>query len=509
MTTCYSKLFCQIFFATCLLLTVFSACNNLPEPVKATLNTTSNRAELLKVIAHYQERGETQKVDAAYFLIKNLREQMHVEGDGVIHKRKMLRKIAEIPQRLDLFNKWDSLTNLVGKTTKLSVSTVYDSDIMKSELLIKHIDAAFKAWRYPWARSLSFEEFCDYILPYKLVNEEPTLWNEIVQQKTKWLLDSNKDEKDVYKVCISLNDYLKKQFYFQKFPISWDMNFQDLLTVQCGSCYHATQFTTYYMRALGIPVVMDFTPLWGNMNGGHNWNALIYKGKPVAFVGAESDPGQTKIDLAFQRKRGKIFRYTFLTNDERINKREKLANAPTFLKDPNIVDVTSDYIPVTTITVRPSLKMEEKSLMFLCVFNSQQWIPLDWAEVTNGTAVFKSMGRGILYMPMRFEKRILVPVAEPIMVDVKGNLSSLSSLMKNQTPVVLRKKSPQGPKVAAKNEYELYHWKRKWVSMGKKVAAGDSLIFTLPQNGLYWLKSSDKASKERIFTLKGGAQVWW
>lgn len=504
-----SNLNLQVFFAVSFLLLIFTGCNNLPSSVQSTLNTTSNQSELIKVIAHYKNLGETLKIDATYYLLESLREQVHVNGAGVIQKRKIFIKMAEIPKRAELANKWDSLANLVGGKSNLSLATFYDSDILKSDLLIKHIDAAFRAWKYPWARDLSFDDFCNYILPYKLVNEEPTFWNGIIQQKTSWLLNSNKTEKDPYKVCLSLNSYLKKQFYFQKFPISWDLNFTDLSLTQCGSCYQATQFTTYYMRAMGLPVVMDFTPLWGNMNGGHNWNALIYKGKPIPFVGAESDPGQTKIDLALQRKRGKVFRYTYKPNISRIKNSDKLTEAPFFLKDPNIIDVTRDYIPVTDICVFPKAKVEEKSIIFLCVFNYQKWTPLDWAEVVDGEAVFKSMGRGIMYLPMRMVKGNLLAVADPIQVDAKGNLTNIPTDLTAKHPFTLRKKGPQGPTISAEAEYDLYYWKTRWVSMGKKVAISDSLVYTLPDNGVFWLKSADKTTKERIFTLEGGVQSWW
>ena len=43
-----------------------------------------------------------------------------------------------------------------------------DIEVITSEFLIQSIDEAFKQWREcEWAEHLDFEQFCEYLLPYK------------------------------------------------------------------------------------------------------------------------------------------------------------------------------------------------------------------------------------------------------------------------------------------------------------------------------------------------------
>ena len=58
--------------------------------------------------------------------------------------------------------------------------------------------------------------------------------------------------------------------------------------------------------------------------------------------------------------------------------------------------------------------------------------------------------------------------------------------------------------------YELFYWDDAWISLGEKVATGDSITFdNIPENAVLWLRNLDEGKEERIFTMKDGKQVWW
>ena len=60
------------------------------------------------------------------------------------------------------------------------------------------------------------------------------------------------------------------------------------------------------------------------------------------------------------------------------------------------------------------------------------------------------------------------------------------------------------------NEYELFFFDRRWISLGKQVAETDSLSYNaVPTNVVFLLKNLTGGSEERIFTLDNGKQVWW
>ena len=55
----------------------------------------------------------------------------------------------------------------------LGSEKVYDSKIMTADYLIWSIDEAFRTWKQgKWARHLSFDEFCEFLLPYKVVETQ-------------------------------------------------------------------------------------------------------------------------------------------------------------------------------------------------------------------------------------------------------------------------------------------------------------------------------------------------
>lgn len=60
------------------------------------------------------------------------------------------------------------------------------------------------------------------------------------------------------------------------------------------------------------------------------------------------------------------------------------------------------------------------------------------------------------------------------------------------------------------NEYELFYYDMKWISLGKQKAIGYQLIYdNVPINALLLLKNYTEGYEERIFSYDDGKQVWW
>ena len=65
----------------------------------------------------------------------------------------------------------DSVRKLYGNTNLAGLRLVSDVKI-KPDLLIDHLEWAFKVWReQPWGKNVSFHDFCEYILPYRIKDE--------------------------------------------------------------------------------------------------------------------------------------------------------------------------------------------------------------------------------------------------------------------------------------------------------------------------------------------------
>jgi hypothetical protein len=507
----------SVFLLSLIGIYLFQAANSIPDNVIAVLHTAGqNESELVKVIDHFKNQEDKRKLKAAYFLISNMTNRFHNVGPEIERSRKLfaiMNSLAEHGHN-NIGHAWDSLENLYPAKDQETIDTVWDANVIKADIMIRHIDAAFVAWNYPWARNVSFNDFCEYLLPYKLLNEEPALWNSLIQASYSWMLDSSHvhEISDARSACLLINKQLKKSFFIGSYNSSYDINFTDLSMLRTGSCFRATQFSAYCMRAMGIPVTLDFTPYWANKNGGHSWNAFLEGKKAIPFMGTESDPGKTKIGYSFFRKCAKIFRqmYSLQKNNIAMMATET-EEIPALFRTPYIADVTAQYEPVADVTVTVNGTVPDAKYVYLCVYNKQKWRPVHWGKINKDRqVVFKDMGKEIVYTPMYFRDNKFIPAGPPFILNSKGIREPLVPNIEKRIPVTIYKKGLTGSKIAVNTEYELFYWNDRWTPLGKYCATADSLICkNVPQNALLIVTDHNQPDQDRIFTYKNKKQVWW
>lgn len=60
------------------------------------------------------------------------------------------------------------------------------------------------------------------------------------------------------------------------------------------------------------------------------------------------------------------------------------------------------------------------------------------------------------------------------------------------------------------DEYELFYWNDRWISLGKQTASDYMLEYTnVPKGALLWLRDLTRGREERPFTYENGIQIWW
>lgn len=119
-----------------------------------------NRAELERVLLHYKDNSEKKK--AAEFLIRNMPGRYSLQSPFLFRYYELLDSL----QGLDYIGHDEMIAFydfIYQKPEWRSLKPVYDIESINSQYLITHIDAAFDAWKSPWARDLTFEEFCDFL----------------------------------------------------------------------------------------------------------------------------------------------------------------------------------------------------------------------------------------------------------------------------------------------------------------------------------------------------------
>ena len=500
--------------------------NKIPVEVRNVLDKAGkNAAELRKVIEHYSKHErDSLKLKAAYFLIGNMEEQSYVHfivADST--GKDMHFNVLDYPNYTAMVAAWDSLEAIYGPIKNVRDSAIYDYEVITSDFLINNIDLAFKAWRkFPWAHHISFKQFCEYILPYRGSNEPLENWRSYFWKKYQWVADSVKDKADPVEACALINKDLRSWFKFDSrfYRQSTDQGLSDMLRNKMGRCEDMTNLAIYAMRSMGVPVTSDFTPYWAKTGNNHAWNTVIDKtGKPIIFMGGGADPGKYKLGQAL----AKVYRKTFAKQKNSLAEiKPAYEKAPPYINRANIVDVTSDYVPVSDVHIRLKKNPPDSvSFAYICVFNTGEWKAINWGKLLGDKVVFKNMGLDIAYLPSYFKNGEIIPAGYPFILDKQGNVKELvpdeNKMRKVKLVSTTRKITVNATDNIEKTffvvgkRYELFYWNDGWKSIGVKKAEGKPLEFeNVPSNALLWLKAENSRLDERIFTVdENGKQIWW
>lgn len=497
----------------------------IPEKVKAVLDKSgTNKSELEKVINHFRESKEVIKEEAVYYLIGNMEDQGYVVYKLVDSTGKLVDfNVLDYIDYDQLLNGWDSIEKVRGKINFTMDTLVHDYNTITSDYLINNINLAFEAWdNFPWSKKLSFDQFCEYILPYRSTNEPLEDWRTYFMQELNWVLDSISDETDPVEAACLVNDYIKSWFRFDPryYEHPTDQGLREILENKMGRCEDMTNVAIYAMRAMGIPVMSDFTPYWANTGNNHAWNAIIDRNDSVIiFMGGESNPGEYKLG----NKLAKVYRKTFAVQEKSLPlKMEDWEKAPKYLNSKSIRDVTNEYVPVKNIKIELTKGIPDSTnFSYLCVFNSGEWKAIDHTRLYGNKANFNKIGMGIAYLPAFFYDDEIIPASDAIIVTDSGKIETMKPNPAKKLDLKLYSTTKRITKqttdfieqtdLLTGKSYTLYYWADKWEKAGEQTAGNGPLIFTkVPSNALYWLVEENSRKEERIFTINNeGKQIWW
>lgn len=356
-----------------LLLLFFTSCQRDHRLSDALEFAGDNRAELEKVLAHYKDSG--QKYDAASFLIENMPMYYAYRG-AVLDSAKSVLLSADtngyiLPERV---SRW-------GHPNPQFLEKVYDAHVITADYLIDNIDRAFVAWKCrPWNKYLSFDDFCELILPYRVDNEPLDNWREAYEERYNFLLDSIYKGTDVMEAASMVGKYLKKEGFIYNWELSTPhLGASFLLDHHLGTCSDACDLAVYVMRSLGIPITIDFYPYCPESRKGHTWNSV--RDTTGTFWGMWFTEKELKRGEVYSdgRKSGKILRKCFAA--------------------PRYKDASVDYFPDTL-----RVKVKDKNLehLFLGVFHpNNSWVVVDGTTIHNGEAVFPHVEARVIYAPLK------------------------------------------------------------------------------------------------------------
>ena len=398
-----------------------------------------NRSELEQVLEHYKDSGE--KYNAARFLIENMPRYFSYEGERLDSVKAVKAEIIKKGFLTDeQKNKWK------GFSPK-ELIRVYDAKVIKAAFLIDNIDLAFSVWKgKPWGRSVSFNDFCEFILPYRLADEPLENWRRTYYDRFSALLDSLYQGNDPVVATDSLYGALKKITW--KYNLSFNLpalGATFLLNNPIGGCKEVSDFTVYVMRALGFPVAID-AYLYSPVNRyAHYWNVLQdTTGINIPFWLLDTKVQRGGTD---GRKKGKVYRLCYGLQKEKLKGLFASEETPASLRNGYVKDVTHEYFGKNTSEIEVDSRLCGE-FVYPAVFRKEGWYPVDVAEHHNGKATIRNIEPDVTFIPLSSKDRRVRAVGYPFQLTASGVRSFRPDQQKTER-VTLRRKYALRRKIEA------------------------------------------------------------
>lgn len=344
----------------------------------------------------------------------------------------------------------DSLSKSLGLLNKIQPYEVLDKNYISKEKINNNNKLAFKAlMESSWKDSINFNDFKEYISPYKLTNEIFDDWRDslyINHQKLISLHPNLKNLDSLYnyhrkKTYNSIKSKISTKNHFLSSP-----NYSWLNISKEGKCGYMCKYAIYHLRASGVPATYDYIPEWGNRpRSGHAYVGLANRNKQLKYLLSNNNNPTKLINnlnatintkythiflesaipknlyVQYEKTIPKVYRETWSIQSSLIN---SISNVPLEeiyrpLIKPNMVDVTSQYLQVGNVEISKSY-FDNLNMMYLATFDRTGWIPIAYSSFNLfGKAIFKDLGKNVMYLPMSYKNR-LKPFSSPFLINSSG-----------------------------------------------------------------------------------------
>lgn len=404
---------------------VFASC----EPKDALLEHAlekagTNRVELEKVLNRYRDTDE-EKYRAACFLIRNMPFYYSYEGKE-LEKYLQYFKVYAAHRDKKAQDIIDSLEQADGKFTMALLNKRKDVEAVDSAFLVTHIEWAFKVRReQPWGQQISFSDFCEYILPYRIGDEPLSLWRQELYRQYNPLLDSLRTTPSatdpLQAAQVILNSLRKQKYsYTGLFPAGPHVG-PDVLQWRAGSCRDLTDGLMYVCRALGIPCGTDRVIVRGDCNSAHSWSfSLDRNGNHYAADFPYRPTLKPCREYDVVKRKGKIYRTTYSLNEKWMRQGLEMPDIHPTFRAPFFHDVTAEYVnPGQTLKI-PVEQLRHKPVkgepVYLCLAEKLEWTPIYYTSSQGGEIDFGPVEGGITCVVARRDKGCIVPISAPFYV---------------------------------------------------------------------------------------------
>lgn len=404
-----------------------------------------NKPELKAVLRHYRTIDkDPEKLRAAKYLIANMPAHYSYRDTAAINSyySKALEILGTGPSP-----DWqrDTLRQIGDREyAGLTRNIIPDVEVITADYLIYSIDRAFHEWRTrPWSRHLTYNEFREWILPYKVTELQSfDAWRDTLPAHYTDSISIVPPD-DVQRNSISgAIEIVRGEIHSKQSAIGHRVMWEDRGSIPMrsaatwvrmtyGSCLDYVTMGTAVFRSVSLPAAVDQVPSWGRNSEGHSWyvflsdrgreeptiNSLII-GAGMPFYTNERIP--------------KVWRTTYTINRDMVKYRNTAKYVYPF--DLCRVDVTSHYTRTSDLEIETdkmqTAKLTDKKYVYIAMaVNSggPQWKVLDLGILKRGKAHFKNMGREMLYIALGYDGRKLIPISRPFILHKSGEVEYIDN----------------------------------------------------------------------------------
>ena len=498
-------------------------CNTLfaqtkyPANVEAVLQKTkTNRPELEKALNYFYKGKDTLKIKAINFLVANM--DIHTSynyywADSL--ERRLPYNELDYPTFHSSVKAFDTLKQVTPKIHPVPYS-YRDIDSIKGDYLIENEEMAFADWQKPLAKGLSFYDFCENLLPYRISVEPLQNWRAYYKQYFKNLSDSISG-KGIAEAISTMtadchnwfsNTYAREQ---RNDPLP-RLGALQLLHRQKGACEDFTGLGVLEARALGMAATEEIVPYWATSSASHFFDVAIASPKNIPYEQLSTDPVTL---FQMPREPGKVLRLTYSKQPNTLaNTTPKELIPVGFMRPVNYKDVTTQYWETQDVGVKLNpiaVPPENKKIVYACVFNTLDWHPVWWAKTVKDTATFTSVSKGVVYLPMCYQKERLLPAGYPVAVGYHHTLVLKPDTANRHTIHILEQ--DKYLRFQPGKNYTLYYWDNRWKQLATQTTSltPKELVFdAVPKNALLLMVPDYTQHKERPFMItEEGNRIWW
>ncbi len=483
------------------------------------------RALHQKVVNHY--KSDSKKKEAAKFLLRGMLNHGSANPQWIDRSNK---KVDLNEFKYDSFEAAKkAFRSFTTKGGKQEIKYVKDLDQLTADMLIEHIEFSFKTWQEsPWYKHYSFEHFCEYVLPYRSSLEPlESGWKKKYAEQYKSARFTALDKEDPVEVCSELIKSLKHIEFIDKRPYPQPMLGIDQVHFRGqGNCTDLANTVLLLGRALGLGITYDYVPYHAASSHSHYWNTVL--DKDCNFIPFNGNLELPYAYNAVTKRIGKVLRHTFSPQKEALATKIPYNQIPTSkLRKPNVIDVTGEYGYVSNITYQYKEKLPN-NIAYIAVFNKGDWRPLWWAATgADNKAVFKDMGRNLVYLPSKTrdtivknkKHAILSPSKHAILLKGNGEQQLLKPDFKHTYNATISRDNEEtfdskDFNTVTLNDgeyYTLYYWEGDWKTFKKVKCNNGSLSFNgLPKKALFRVLPEETDTFERIFTIDSNThKIYW